>query len=392
MLMETKPAVASRIRMVDADAHWDENPTDMWQRRVPKKYHGTLPTLVKDDAGKEFLSYASGKVKVPIRLGTGVAGAEPNPEMNPKERASIKLAEQHGTPVAQRIADMETDGVYASVIYSLNGAALNRAYGEDPEVLRAYIRAYNEWLAEEVCAPSDNRIFAMAIQPWTGAKDTVAELENAVKKGLKGINLGRWPNGSQLPDESDDYFWAAAQEMGVPVSVHVVNDFVKGNIDFSGRLKNQQRDQLSIGAVNTSGASTIPIVDVMLGQGIPERFPRLKIGLIEANIGWIPNYLVQADYYWMRYRYTVGKNHFKMLPSEQFRQGFYSSFLYDPFGVENRKTIGIDKIMWSTDFPHGITEWPQSRRQATELFKGVPEEELRLLTHDNACRFYNLSL
>ncbi|MGE0383373.1 MAG: amidohydrolase family protein [Gammaproteobacteria bacterium] len=383
-------AVAPKLRVIDADAHWDENPTDMWQRRIPRELHDGLPVVVKNEAGVEFLSYASGKVKVPIRLGTGVVGAEPNPEMNPKERSSINLVPQVADPIAQRIADMETDGVHAAVLYSLNGAALNRAYAQDPRTVRAYIRAYNDWLAEEVCAPSGNRIHAMAIQPWTGAKDVVAELEHAVRQGMKGINLGRWPNGSQLPDESDDYFWSAAQEMGVPVSIHVVNDFVQGNIDFSGRLKNQQRDQLSLGAVNTSGASSIPIVDVMLGQGIPERFPKLKIGLIEANIGWIPNYLVQADYYWMRYRYTVGKNHFRMLPSEQFRQCFHASFLYDPFGVENRAAIGLDRIMWSTDFPHGITEWPLSRRQAAELFKGVPESEVRMMVHDNACRFYNL--
>ena len=382
----------ARPRFIDADAHWDENPTDMWQRRVPKQFHDTLPRMHTDEVGREFLVYADGKVKVPIRRGERPAGCEPNPEMNPKERASVHLAEKHDDPVKQRLIDMDVDGVDTAVIYSLNGSALNGAYGDRPEVARAYIRAYNDWLAEEVCAPSGGRLHAMAIQPWTNARDAVDELENAVKKGLRGLNLGRWPNGGQLPDESDDYFWAAAQEMGVPVSVHVVNDFVQGNINFSGRLKNMQTDQIALGTVNTTGASSIPIVDVMIGIGLAERFPKLKIGLIEANGGWIPNYLVQADYYWLHYRYTVGKSHFRMLPSEQFAQCFYASFIYDPLAVELRDRIGVDKLMWSSDFPHGITEWPHTRRLGRELFAGVPRDEVKMMMQDNAARFYNLPL
>lgn len=378
------------IRMIDADSHWDENPTDMWQRRIPSKFHDDLPQVEIDGVGREFLSYSGGAVKVMIRRGERPAGTDPNPEMNPKERASTGLGARLDDPVQQRLADMDADGVSASVVYSLNGNALNKAYGDRPDTLKAYIRAYNEWLAEEVCAPSGGRLNAMGIQAWTNARDAVAELENCVKIGLRGLNLGRWPNGSQLPDESDDYFWAAAEEMGVPISIHVVNDFVAGNINFTGKLKSMDKDQLSLGTINTTGASTIPIVDVMLGIGLAERFPKLKIGLIEANIGWIPNYLAQADYYWLHYRYTVGKSHFKLLPSQAFRQNFYTSFIYDPIGVQMRDHIGVDRIMWSTDFPHGITEWPHTRRLARELFTGVPEDEVKLMLFENARRFYGL--
>ena len=65
---------------------------------------------------------------------------------------------------------------------------------------------------------------------------------------------------------------------------------------------------------------------------------------------------------------------------------------YDPVAIENRHVIGVDKMMWSTDFPHGITEWPHSRRQGRELFKDVPEDELRMLMQDNALRFYNIEI
>ncbi len=379
------------FNIVDADSHWDAIPPDLYQRRVPGQFRDRAPKPLKGPDGKVVMSYDNGRVTRPIFREQEEAGAR-NPEMQVRDRVGGPTLVPGLSGPEQRIKDMELDGVYSSVIYSLNGFQLNEIYRQERDLLLACIQAYNDWLIEEVSQPSNNRIFALCITPQTGTEDALAEMERCVKKGHKGIILGRWPNGTHYPNEADDLFWAAAQDMNVPISIHVVNDFLGDNMGaMTGPFKNHTPSQFAIGAVNTCGVTTIPIVDVILGQAIVERFPGLKIGLIESNIGWIPHYLEQVDKYWAHYRFTVGKSHLKMLPSEQFRQNFWASFLYDPHGVENRHTIGVDRVMWSTDFPHGVSEWPNSRSQIDNLFTGVPQAELKMMLHDNACEFYGLT-
>jgi len=113
---------------------------------------------------------------------------------------------------------------------------------------------------------------------------------------------------------------------------------------------------------------------------------------VESNIGWIPCYLEQADDRWLHYRFYTGKAHLKLAPSEAWRRNYWASFMCDRFGVEVRHWIGVDRIMWSTDYPHGGHEWPSSRNQFDRLFRDVPDEEVKMIVHDNAARFYGISV
>ena len=380
------------FNIIDADAHWDAQPRDLYQKRVAEKYRQRSPKVVKDDKGQEMLSYDDGRIMKRYFPLEGIKTISANPEMNVRDRTAGQTLLPDLSPVEQRLHDMALDGIHTSIIYSLDGFTLNKAYENDRDMILACVQAYNDFLIEEVAAPSNGRLVALCIMPQTGVKDAIAEAERCLKKGHKGVILGRWPNGSIFPEKEDDDFWSDVQGWNVPAAIHVVNDFMGENMGtMGGRFKNMTPEQLSIGAVNQCGSTTIPIVDTFLGQGIGERFPKLRIGLIESNIGWVPHFLEQIDNYWDHYRFTVGKSHLRMKPSEQFRQNFWLSFLNDPHGVANRHEIGLDKIMWSSDFPHGITSWPHSRAQISTLFKGIPKDELKMMLHDNAKTFYGLA-
>ena len=89
------------------------------------------------------------------------------------------------------------------------------------DAYKAAIRAYNDWLAEEYCPVAPDRLIGLGVIPWTNIDDALDELTHCAEMGLKGVMLGVYPSGKVYPTEEDDRFWAAAQEMDMPVTVHV---------------------------------------------------------------------------------------------------------------------------------------------------------------------------
>jgi predicted TIM-barrel fold metal-dependent hydrolase len=367
--------------IVDSDSHVTE-PPHLWQSRVPQKLKERAPKVVKLPNGGDAWSYEDGKHVRPMFVTTNAGGLMAT-DVNSEAVVTYDTIRPSHFDSKARVEDMDLDGIGAEVIYPLGAGA----FGDDRELNLACIRAYNDWLVEEFCGPSGNRIFGLAVVPNSGVEDAMAEVERCMKKGHTGINLGRWPNGSQMPSPEDDKFWAMAEDMNLPVCIHIGGGFTPAQSTFEG----MGPDQVALGTMAKSGATTMPIIDSLLGQAIAERFPKIKILFTECNVGWIPCYLEQADDRWLHYRFITGKSHLKMAPSEQFRRNFWATFMCDHIGVELRHYIGVDRIMWSTDFPHGGNEWPNSRNQIDRLFRDVPDDERKLILHDNACNFYNLT-
>ena len=131
-----------------------------------------------------------------------------------------------------------------------------------------------------------------------------------------------------------------------------------------------------------------PLAEMIYG-GLFERFPRLRVVAVETGLGWIPYFLQVLDDNFLRRRWPTGI-HLKRLPSEYFRDHIWATFINDAHGIENRHIIGADHIMWSTDYPHNNSNWPDSRRFLDYELKGVPEEEKRKIVRDNAVKMYRL--
>ena len=129
-------------------------------------------------------------------------------------------------------------------------------------------------------------------------------------------------------------------------------------------------------------------------DGVFDRFPKLRIYWAENNIGWIPYFYQQMD---QAYKVSaswaerlLGLKRLSRLPSEYLREHALWGFFDDPIGVELRHHVGVDKIMWSTDFPHIVTHWPRSLEFMEQQFAGVPDDEKELILAGNAVRFFHL--
>jgi predicted TIM-barrel fold metal-dependent hydrolase len=371
--------------IVDADAHVNE-PPELWQERVPARLRERAPKLVPGPNGGDAWSFEGGKKVLPVAM-TGNAGLS-YLQFKPVGHNYAEMP-RGGFEPAARLADMDLDGIHAQVIFpsvTLRGA---KVYSDDPVMQVACVRAYNDWIAD-FCAHAPERLFGLGIIPTVGIEAAVTELDHCLKRGLRGGVISRFPNGSFEPTDADDRFWALCCEADLPVHVHI------------GSFQ-QETDQplipatagprfVGLIAAIISGRDVFTVVEDFLFSGIFDRFPSLKTVMVESNIGWIPTLLEQTDNVFLRNRFAFGSGTMTMLPSEYFYRNIWATFLIDTVGVANRHKCGLDHIMWSTDYPHATSDWPNSRVTLERNFRGVPYAEVKKIIQENAAKLYQIPL
>jgi predicted TIM-barrel fold metal-dependent hydrolase len=255
----------------------------------------------------------------------------------------------------------------------------------DPEFHLAGVRAYNSWLADAFVRVAPERLVGLAAMPALGADAAVAELERATELGLRGAWLLTLPSAGPTLSPDDEPFWDAAQALGVAVHLHVrlLRRIVKPS------PKGIRGDTLWGLAGNGAQACMTDLPDIV-ASGVHDRFPRLTWVAAETGAGWLPYILEQLDDRWWRNRgwLPVRLAH---EPSHYFRRNWRATFMVDHVAVANRETIGVDNLMWSTDYPHHGCDWPETRRVAAALFRDVPTAERAKLCAGNAARLYGLA-
>jgi predicted TIM-barrel fold metal-dependent hydrolase len=196
------------------------------------------------------------------------------------------------------------------------------------------------------------------------------------------VALSAWPSGGDNLSPADDPFWDAAAELGMPVSIHLLLAAQQSKMGATNK------GSVAIGA--SAFMYTMPILVEMIFQGVFDRFPKLRLALVEVGAGWIPHFLEMVDdRYWRNRHWTNTK--VAKVPSQYFHDHCLATFIVDHNGVSVRHQVGISNMAWSTDFPHHGNDWPYSRRVIDSLFVNVPEDERRKIVCDNAARFWGLA-
>ncbi len=365
-------------KIISADSHTVE-PPDLWEKWLERKYLDTAPKLVEDGDGGHAWLYMGAKTPEPLGLVTCV-GTRPEDLKWTGARygSTIHPACYDG---AERLKAMDVDGVDAEMLYPPQRAMLTFMKNPDRAAHLAGIRAYNRWLREGFCAPDPDRLIGIFQIPNVGIETAVAELERAKKEGFRGVALSAWPSGGDNLRPEDDPFWDAAAELGMPVSIHLLLAAQQQKLGASNK------GSVAIGA--SAFMYTMPILVEMIFQGVFDRFPKLRLALVEVGVGWIPHFLEMVDdRYWRNRHWT--KTNVKKVPSEYFHDHCLATFIVDRAGITVRHLVGVDNMAWSTDFPHHGNDWPYSRRTIDSLFADVPAEERRKIVCTNAARFWGL--
>jgi hypothetical protein len=125
-----------------------------------------------------------------------------------------------------------------------------------------------------------------------------------------------------------------------------------------------------------------------------DRHPKLKIFFAETRLGWVPFWLEHMDLWYQRHlgwaQEYLGFKPLKELPSHYVREHVYFSVQYERVAIEERQHVGVDRIMFATDFPHIECDWPNTRPFAERLLAGVPAEEAFKIAADTMLAYFGL--
>ena len=291
----------------------------------------------------------------------------------------------------KRVAEMAADGVSAEVLYPTHG--LKCLSFEDPELEAACARVYNDWLID-YCSAAPDRLVGIAMLSMYDIDGAVKEQERCRKAGLRGSVIWQVPP-PELSFASQHYekFWAAAQELDMPVNLHILSGHGYSRTRAFGINPAAEGGlTLEYNSVNTKLFQSINSLYELIFSGVLERFPRLKIVLVENEVGWIPFVLEQWDYYYKRHGTSREGLMIKKLPSEYFHGQVYTTFFNDAVGGHILSWWGADNCMWSNDFPHGNSTWPESRKVVARDLGDLPPGLRAKLVRENVARLYDMPI
>ncbi|HET9728332.1 MAG TPA: amidohydrolase family protein [Acidimicrobiia bacterium] len=385
----------ANYEIVDADCHILE-PPDIWKNWLPAKFQDKAPTLVKDPEGGDAWLTAVGGDPDPI-------GLVSTPGM-PFDKfrwfgVTYEEARKGCYNGEARLADMDIDGVDAEILFPPQRTMSHFLGDDDDDFVLAGVEAYNNFLFEEFCAPDPNRLIGLAQIPSLGIDNAVDSLRKAKARGARGVLISNWPSGNASISRDDDPFWAAAVDEGIPVSIHI-NIISRAQRSASRKAAAAQGNRLynlrdeatrakAIGGMSHVFAMTTGAMTDLILTGVFERFPELMVVWIETGVGWIPHFLECLDDRWWRNR-VWGDLPLKQPPSFYWYRNNAASFIIDRTGVELRNRVGVENMMWSSDYPHHGNDWPYSRKLIEEMMGGISEEEKALIAGGNAARIWKL--
>ncbi len=386
-------------RYVSGDSHLEID-SKVYLDRVPAEHRDRAPKVVRlPDGGDAWLVEG-----IPLReVPSDLYGGKGRDAWRPIGQA-YETTPGTGTP-EQRVREQDQDDIDAEVLFpGVSGPSLWRNIADD-DAYKAVVRAYNDYLGEEYCPVAPDRLIGLGVIPWTGVDDAIAEMEHCAKMGLRGVCLGAFPSGGGRPTPADDRFWAAALEMGMAVTAHeefnrngprggALLNYPNAQKQYIGRLANNPLREIAGQVAKYARLGGVNAVQLTL-DGVFDRFPELKIFFAETQIGWIPFFLEGADIRYGRHmpwaRDLLGFKPLDRMPSEIIREHCFWGFQHDRVGVEMRHHIGVNRLIWATDFPHQDSEYPYSMGIVEDNFAGVPDDERYAMVAGNAIEYFKLA-
>jgi uncharacterized protein len=362
---------AREYRLISADGHLMDRP-DLWTAAAPAAYRDRVPRMERFEEGDAWVfpdrgtpspfNWAACAGRAPDQQGRWCFFDEINPACYDAKA---------------RVEALDLDGVDAELLFP-NGLDWV-VDSPDRDFHLTMTRIYNDHVSA-FCAHAPDRFGGAALVPSIGVDDAVAEIERvAAMPGIVTFLLKRYPHGdATLTGDEDDRVWAAIQETGRPVSIHV-----------------SLRSAASFNMSAVALPGTVHFHDApqrmleFIFSGVLDRFPGLQVFLAEIDCGWLPYYAQQCDDNYLRHAKSELRDvKLASMPSEYMRTRFPASFITDPHAVENRHAVGIERMLWSSDFPHITSDWPYSWKTVNATFTNVPEHERHPILAGNAQRLF----
>ena len=361
-----------QYKLISADGHLNE-PADVWTSRVMAKNRDRVPRVERMEKGDAWV-FPGYDTVIPFSYGA-CAGRDPKTMM---PWCTYEDINPGSFDPKARLEELDEDGVDAELVFGSNYPSAFVAQCEDKDLHLDMVRAYNDFTSE-FCSTDATRLGGTALLPNRGVKECLAEIERVSKMpGFVAFLLKRYPNGGTTILPEDDAVWEAIEASGKPVTIHV---------GLTTAMMGQVRAESLPGTGHFYDAPT-RMLQFIFG-GVLDRFPKLCVPLIEVDCGWVPYFEDQADDNYMRHsKASLKDKKLQRRPSEYMHEFFPLAFISDPFGIQNRHRIGVDRMLWSSDYPHITSDWPFSWKTINSQFSEVPANERHAILAGNALRIF----
>lgn len=372
---------------IDADGHILETP-DAWEKYIDPKYKDQAIRITVGPDGLEVLEVGGrpSKYMKPGQLAAfGGMGRTPEEVAPHPDRTYVNMAPFGSMDPTERIQRMDAEGLDKAIIYPSMGLIWETEDFEDLGLQAAYAKAYNRWVAD-FCRDSNGRLVPIAHISFGDPLEAANELERAVKDGCRGAFFVPFtPTNKSHANPDYDPFWAKAQELDVPVGIHPSGEPPAKRVH--QRFHDMQKWAMWHFNVH-GGQGPLQAFTALFQYGLFDRFPKVKIIVLESGAGWAGYLLNRMD---AVYDSPLGETvPLKEKPSYYFDRQCWISGDPDEKAFGNVVDfVGNDKFFWASDFPH--FDHPDNYMdELLELVEPMGAETRQKVIGDNVAKVYGL--
>jgi predicted TIM-barrel fold metal-dependent hydrolase len=363
-------------RIVSADSHTLE-PTDLWLKALGDKYGDDTPHVVDAYAGTEGPFFFTGKQYARFE--------------EQQDKAAQAGTPDAGFDPAARIEFQNKTGIEAEVLYPTLGLSILHSSNRPDyrHVVRDASRVYNDWLGEFI-AHDPARLIGSAMIPMDDLDWAVAELERTAKMGFKTPMIHAAPPEGCPPyrDACYDRFWAAAQAMDLAVTLHIVTGRVPDPMACHTVAEWEEGPNMFLDTWEE--IPHVVATDFIFGT-ILDRFPKLRVVTAELELSWIPNFMRRIDMIQGVYSNRLQLPKLDMKASDYLKTRIWHGLIDEGASIPVIAELGVDQVVWGSDFPHTISVGAETDATLTALFEGIAPADQDKLVAGNATRLFGLA-
>jgi predicted TIM-barrel fold metal-dependent hydrolase len=257
---------------------------------------------------------------------------------------------------------------------------------QDHELALAALRAYNSWLIEEWTGAYPERFIPSQVAWLLDADIAADEIRQNSSRGFHAVSFTENPEPLGLPSLHSGYwdpFLRACAETDTVINLHVGSSGMT--------LKPSSDSPLEVASALFCVSAVAAAVDWVYSR-VPVRFPDIKIVLSEGGIGWVPMLLDRFEYIaseWVPEGPSDSWKGIEVTPRETLLRNFWFTAYYDPSALRHLDEIGVDNVMYESDYPHADSSWPDTQLSLAEQFRDLDRETIDRITYKNACGLYH---
>jgi predicted TIM-barrel fold metal-dependent hydrolase len=366
--------------IISADDHALE-PPDVFERRVPRRFADSAPSMVIDERGIPF--WRIDGLYYPIAVSNGSVGRPATEWRNgPQKYEDFRRGV---ADTAERANDMDLNGVWASLCFpSFVWGFAGRRFSSmrDQEAGLASLRAYNDWMIDEWCGSVPGRFIPCQV-PWLADPEVAAgEVRANAERGFRAVSFPETPDRLGHPSvhsEAWDPFFRACEETETVINLHV------GSSGVVTKPSDYSPSDVVVALFPVNGL--MAMVDWLYAR-VPIRFPNIKVVLAEAGVSWVPMMMERLA---RSYRHTDASevwSHNDPHPNEVVRRNFWFTSIEDPSAFHSLDLIGDDKILLESDYPHQDSTWPDTQELIKRDLGHLEASVARKIAYGNAAALY----